>query len=121
MCVLPILVGLKGQFSDPVEDLLLRRGSRRVAGFHHVCLCLDGFCDLRGRAWAVENCNDDDKSNRVCRNELRILSIRGYPTEPVWSCNCHGGLRCLFSVQLELYSLGNGDGVESSIRLGKRW
>ncbi len=70
MRVLAILAGLKGQFSNPVEDLLLRCDSRRVAGFRHVCSCLGGFCDLWGRAWAVENCDDNDNSNRICRGEL---------------------------------------------------
>ena len=42
-----ILVGLKGQFSYPVEDLLLLHGSRHVAGFRHVCLCLGGFMIFR--------------------------------------------------------------------------
>ena len=60
MRVLPILLGLKGQFSDPVEDLLLRRGSRCVAGFPHGCSCLGGFRGLWGQAWAVENHNDND-------------------------------------------------------------
>ena len=105
MHVWPILVGLKGQFSDPVKDLLLCHGLRHVAGFCHVSLCLGGFCDLWGRAWAVENCDDNDKSNRVCHGKLRILGIHGYPTEPIsiCSCDCHGGLQCLFSVQFKLY------------------
>jgi hypothetical protein len=33
--VLPMFIGLKGQFVDPVEDLLLRSGPCRVAPFHH--------------------------------------------------------------------------------------
>ena len=92
MRVLPILIGLKGQFSDPIEDLLLCRGLRRVAGFRHVCLCLGGFRDLWGGAWAKENCGDNNKSDCVCGSELRIISIHGCPTEPVCSCDCHGGL-----------------------------
>jgi hypothetical protein len=33
--VLPMFVGLKGQFVDPVKDLLLRCGPCRVACFCH--------------------------------------------------------------------------------------
>jgi len=35
MCVLPMLVGVKGQFVDTVEDLLLGSGPCHVARFHH--------------------------------------------------------------------------------------
>ncbi len=60
MCVLPILVGLTGQFSNPIEDLVLPSGSRHVACFCHGCLCLGGFRDLWGQAWAVETRDDND-------------------------------------------------------------
>ncbi len=53
MRVLPILVGLKGQFFDPIEDLLLRHGSRRVACFRHGCSCLGEFLDPWGRRGAM--------------------------------------------------------------------
>jgi len=33
--VLPMFIGLKGQFVDPVEDLLLRSGPCHVACFRH--------------------------------------------------------------------------------------
>ncbi len=65
--VLPILVGLKGQSFDPIKDLLLHHGWRRVACFRHGCSRLGGFLDHRGRAGAVENCNDDDYCDCVCR------------------------------------------------------
>ncbi len=35
MRVLPMFIGLKGQFVDPVEDLLLRNGLCREACFRH--------------------------------------------------------------------------------------
>jgi hypothetical protein len=64
--VLPILVGLKGQFFDPVEDLLLCHGSRCVACFRHGCLLLGGCLDHRGQAGAVENHDDDDYCDCIC-------------------------------------------------------
>ncbi len=67
MGVLPILVGLKVQFFDPVKDLLLCCGLRHVACFRHGCLPLGGFLDRRGRAGAIENCNDDDYCDCICR------------------------------------------------------
>ena len=60
MCVLSTLVGLKGQFSDPIKDLLLCYGSRRVACFCHGCLCLGGFHDLLGQSGAVANRDDNN-------------------------------------------------------------
>jgi hypothetical protein len=65
--VLPILVGLKVQFFDPVEDLLLCHGSRCVACFRQGCWRLGGFLDHWGRKGAVENCNDDDYCDCICR------------------------------------------------------
>ncbi len=44
MRVLPMFVGLKGQFVDPVEDLLLCSGLCRVA-----CFCHGGVVRLLGR------------------------------------------------------------------------
>ena len=35
MCVLPMFVCVKGQFVDPVEDLLLGSGPCSVARFRH--------------------------------------------------------------------------------------
>ncbi len=63
MHVLPVLVGSKGQFFDPIEDLLLRRGLRRVACFRHGCSCLGGFLDCQGRVGG----NDDDYCDCVRR------------------------------------------------------
>jgi hypothetical protein len=123
VCVLPILVGLKGQFSNPIEDLLLHHGLHPVAGFGHVCLCLGGFCDLWGRAWAVENCNDNNKRNRVCHGELRILGICRHLQSPYATAIATAAFNA-FSVSNSSFisiALGNGDGVEISIRPGKRW
>ncbi len=53
MRVLPILVGLKGQFFNPIKDLFLHCGSRHVACFRHGCSCLGGFLDHQDRWQAM--------------------------------------------------------------------
>ncbi len=53
MRVLPSLIGLKGQFFNPIKDLLLRRGLRRVACFCHGCSHLGGFLDRWGWGGAM--------------------------------------------------------------------
>ena len=96
---------------------MLCHGSHRVAGLRHVCSCLGGFCDLRGRAWAIENCDNNNKSDRVYLVSADILQSLYAAVIAMAAFNAFS----VSNLSFISITLGNGDGVEISIRLGTRW
>ncbi len=60
------------------------------------------FLGKRCMAVAVEDCNDDDQSNRVGKGKLRVLGAFRNLSECVESCDGNNGSGSLISIKFEL-------------------
>jgi hypothetical protein len=51
---------------------------------------------------AVEDWDNDDQSNSICKDELRVLSAFGDPSESVGSRNGNGGSGSFIGIKFKL-------------------
>ncbi len=59
------------------------------------------FLGKRCKQVAIEDCNDDDQSNRVGKGKLRVLGAFRNPSECVGSCNGNSGSGSLITIKLK--------------------
>jgi hypothetical protein len=64
----------------------------------------------------VEDCNDDDQSNKVGKGKLRVLCAFGNLSEYVGSRDGDGGSGSLISIKLNLISIAASSKVDHKRR-----